>query len=147
MALRIRGLEASIRLQIDGQPQSGSFLKATDFTLTERGEITEDEFLGEPQTDLDYRNDGYDFSFNTHVVDRALFDFMTDIAARNRDGEAHPRITLVCLVKFREPGVRAMTLTLPSVFMRVTETGYSGRKEFITHAVEGKCKVVLQQNA
>lgn len=143
MALRIRGQEATIRLSIDGQPQRrGSWVKVQNFTLTPRDEITEDDFLGEATSDLDYRFDGYDFSFETHVVERSIFEFMADIAQRHRDGSAHPRITMVVILKFKESGERPISITMPGIYMRVNESGFSNRKEFVTHSVEGKAKIV-----
>lgn len=144
--LRIRGKEATIRLQKDGQPLGGSFLKTKDFTLTPREDITEDDFLGEPETDFDIMHHGFDFNFTAHVVNRVGTEFLRDLVERDRNGLAFPRMTLVVILKYREPGVRAQSLVLPRVVMKMNELSFSDRKDYVTHAFEGKGKRISFQN-
>lgn len=140
MSLRIRGQEATVRFSVDGQPLAGSFLKAQDFTLTPREELPEADFLGERQSDFDYRHDGFDFSFSSQVTDRSAFDFLRDVSERDRQGLPYPRITCIIIVSFREAGTRSMQINMPNVFMRMTDTAFSGRKDYVTHSFEGKAR-------
>lgn len=144
---RIRGKEATIRLQIDAQPATGSFLKTKDFTLTPRQEVVETDFLGEPETDLDFMHHGYDFSFSAHVVDRQTIDFLQNIVDRDRSGLSYPRLTLNVVFAFRLAGIRAKALVLPKVIMKVNEIGFSDRKEYITQSFEGKGKKIIFRDA
>lgn len=146
MSIRIRGQEATIRLQVEGRPQTGSFLKTLDFELTPRQDLQETDFNGEAETDIDLMHHGYDFKFTAHVVDDSTIAYLRDVADRHATGQAPPRVTLVVILAYREPGARPRSIVLPASVMKVGALGSPDRKQFITHAFEGKCKRANYQN-
>jgi len=147
MSLRIRGQEVTMRVAVDGQIQEGSFFKASEFTLTERGDLLEEDFLGEVESDLDYQHHGYDLAFTVQIQDRKVIDFLQTITAREAAHTAHPNITITVIYAFRERGETAAIHVLQEVFLRPTEISFGGRKEYVSAPFEGKCKKVLVMSA
>lgn len=146
MSLRIRGQEVTLRVAVDGQIQEGSFFKATDFTLTERGDLMEEDFLGELESDLDYQHHGYDLSFTVQHQDRKVIDFLQTIVAREANAQAHPTITITVIYAYRTGDTPAIHV-LQEVFLRPTEISFGGRKEYVSTPFEGKCKKALPMSA
>lgn len=146
MSIRIRGQEATIRLQIEGVPQQGSFLKTLDFELNPRQDIQETDFNGEPETDIDLMHHGYDYKFTSHVVDDITIRYLMDVTDRHALGLAPPRVTLSVVLAYREPGTRPRLIVLPNSIMKIGALGSPDRKQFVTHAFEGKCKRARFQN-
>ena len=141
---RIRGSEVNLRISIDGRQV---FFKTSDFTLTERGEIVEEGFIGEDVDDLDYRHDGYDIAFSVQNRDRTVIDFLQDITARQANRQAHPNITITVYYAWRNTSDPATIQVLQKVYLRPTEIAFSGRKEYVTTPFEGKCKKVIPMTA
>lgn len=144
--LRMRGKEGTCRLSLDGQPMVGSFLKLKDWSVTPREEVTEDDFTGEPETDIDFRHDGIDFKLTTHIVDQSGVNFLRDIALRDRTRLAYPRLTVVIIMAYREPNVSAQSIVLPRSIMKMNELSNGSGKDYMTTSFEGKCKRASFQN-
>lgn len=140
MGNRIRGQEITLRVSVNGQQQTGTWYKLTEFTRTERGEIKEEGFLGESEDDVDYQHHGWDFSFTAQVKDASALDFLSDIVAREQNAEAHPDITITVIWKFRGGDVQSRVEVFHKVVLRQPEGGFGGRKEYVTQNFEGKCK-------
>lgn len=140
MSQRLRGREVTIRLTVDGVEQVGSFFKVTEFTITPRTDLVEEEFLGELESDLDIMHHGYDFSFTVQQQDEATLNFLTTIVAREQVRDQHPDITMVVIYAYRDPFATSQVEVYYDVFLKVTERGFSGRKEYVTDGFEGKCK-------
>lgn len=137
----IRGQEVSILFAVGGVSQIGSMLKVKNFTVTERGELVESDYVGEPVSDLDYRHDGWDMSWEIDVRDSIAMDFLTNIVARDDVGIPQPDITITVIYKFREgAGVEPRMEVYYGTVMRPSETGFSGRKEYISTSWEAKAK-------
>lgn len=140
MSLRIRGQEATLRVTIDGVVQNGSWFKVKDFTVTARTDITETPYMGELEDDLDIQHHGFDLSFSVDVQDRKVLDFLSTIVAREQDQLAHPVITINVIYAFRADNGSPVAESFYNVFLKQSEGGAAGRKEYVNASFEGKCK-------
>lgn len=140
MSLRIRGQEATIRVTVDGDTQDGSWFKVKDFTATPRQDITEEDYLGELESDLDIQHHGYDLGFSVDIQDRKVIDFITNIVDREQSQQAHPAITINVIYAFRADNGNPVAESFYDVFLKVNETSVGGRKEYISASFEGKAK-------
>ena len=135
----IRGQEATIRVSINGQQQIGSWLKVKDFTVTERTEFLETDYLGELTTDLDRHHSGYDFSFSVDMQDRFVLDFITAEVDRERNQLTPSNIVLQVIYAFRN-GANPVGEVYFDVVLKVNEQSFGGRTEYISYSIEGKAK-------
>ena len=146
---RIRGQEASIRVMhlTSGVivPLEGSFFKTRDFQWSDRGDITEDGFLGEVADDLDYQNHGFDGSFTIDKGDTAAIDYVTTLVATDRASVKPPEITLVVTYKYRQLGLAGTVQIFSEGIMKMATENVGGRKDWITNAFEWKAKHRLQR--
>lgn len=129
MSLKVRGQEVTLLLAVDGVDQEGSMTKVTDFSVTPRTDLVEDDYLGEDETDIDIQHHGYDLSFSVDMTDDSTFVLWDDIVSREKAHTAHPRITLKAIYTFREPGVRPRMTVYPQLYLKMDEEGVGGRKE------------------
>lgn len=140
--LRIRGQEITIQFFADGVRLGGSFYKVTDFTATPRTDLNEEDFLGEDASDIDTQHHGWDFSGTLHNVDAATINFLSNLVDREV-GQLQPQEIVVNVTrKFREPTAvpRVVTENYYGAQMKLTEDGFSGRKDYVTTGFEGKAK-------
>lgn len=142
MSDTLRGQEITIRIAVDGQVQTGSFFRVTEFSVTERGDLTEEDYLGEDESEIDYQHHGFDFSFGVNLRDAKTLEFLRDLIDRQRTRRAYPAITMTVFYNFRGGGDRDRVEVYNRVFLRPTERGFSGRKEHVTERFEGKCRAV-----
>lgn len=140
MSARIRGQEVSARFSVDGQPQTGSWHKLTDFTVTPRAEIMETDFIGEDRSDLDFHHHGFDISFSVQNQDAKTLEFLSTLVDRQDQRSPHPNIVMTVIYSFREPGVRDKAEVYQDLFLKVDEFGFGGRKEYVTTRFSGKAK-------
>lgn len=140
MSLRLRGQEATIRVTVDGFTQSGSWFKVKDFTATPRQDLTEEDYLGELESDLDIQHHGYDLGFSVDIQDRKVIDFITNIVSREQLQQAHPAITITVIYAYRANNGNPVAESYYDVFLKVNETSVGGRKEYISSSFEGKAK-------
>ena len=140
MSARIRGQEVTLRVAIDGDPQSGSMIKVQDFTVTHRSDLLEDDFLGEDDSDLDFQQHGFDLKWSVQVQDGRTQDLLNDIIARELAHTQHPDITITVMYTYRETGERARAVTYRGCFLKEDEEGAGGRKERVVVNYMAKCK-------
>jgi hypothetical protein len=140
MSLRIRGQEATIQVIVDGDLKTGSFGKVTNFTLTPRQDVMEQDYLGEQLTDLDFQHHGYDFEFEMHNQDGKAWDVLQTIVTREADRLPHPAVNVVVTLSYRESPMGTTVILLGQCFMKMDSFGFSGRKEYVSARWSGKCK-------
>lgn len=141
MSQRTRGQEISLRIAVDGQLQEGSFFKVVDFTTTHRSEIPETEFLGEDASDIDFRHDGFDFSWTLHEWDEAPLDLIATIIDREKQQQAHPEVTITVIHSYRGTGAPSPRVEVyHECVIRASEQGFSGRTEYNTIGFEAKAR-------
>lgn len=140
MSLRQRGQEITVRISVDGQVQTGSFFKVKSFTITPRGEIIEEDYLGEDVSDLDNRHDGWDGAFEVDDQDSKTIRFLDTLVTREEQHRKQPDITITVLNRYREPGEQSVAEVLYDVVLRVNERGFPGRKEYVNTKFEFKAK-------
>lgn len=140
MSLKIRGEEVSMRVAVDGIVIGGSLLKVTDFTATPRTDLTEDDYLGEQETDIDIQHHGWDLAWTVDMQDGETIDLLEDIIGREANNQAHPKITITVIYTFREGTSRGRVAVYHAVFLKVDEEGAGGRKEKVKVKFAGKCK-------
>lgn len=147
MSQKMRGQEAIIRIAVDGVLQGGTMLKIPDFSATPRTEITEDDYLGEQETDLDIQHHGWDLAFSVDVQDAEALELVEDIIDREINHESHPDITITVIYTFREVGARGKIAVYHGVFLKGDEESIGGRKEKVKGKFSGKCKKRTLLNA
>lgn len=136
----IRGAEVTIRFVVDNVLQGGTWVKATEFTLTPRSDLNEEDYLGEPESDIDFQHHGFDFSFSVHEHDESLVDFLNLIIDREQNHLPHPKIVMTVFRRYRDADANNRVQAFRNVFLKVNEMGFSGRKDKVTASLEGKCK-------
>jgi len=144
MTTRIRGQEITVTISVDGQQLEGSMFNVESFTLTPRQEVIAQGFLGRTADEHDFRHDGYDFSFTVQEQDPAVQNFLTDIVSRNDTQERHPTITIAVRRTWRNPSIAPTTEILSDVFMKLDESSFADRKEYVTSTFSGSCKTRSQ---
>jgi hypothetical protein len=147
MSQKMRGQEITMRIAVDGVVQGGSMIKLTDFTTTMRTDITEDDYLGEKETDLDIQHHGFDFAFTVDYEDEKGLALAQEIIDAETNNEQHPKITMTVIYTFREPGVRGKVAVYRNVFLKQDEEGAGGRKEKVKGKFSGKAKTRQIMNA
>lgn len=146
MSRRIRGAEATIRLTVDGQTVGGSMFRVTDFSRTPRHDLTETGFLGSKTDAIDQQFHGWDFSFTIQEEDEQALNLCEEIIAREQNGERPARLTLTVIYAFREDGATNKVETFPNCMIKFGETGFAGRKDYVTTKIEGKSEKRLLQD-
>lgn len=141
MSLKQRGQEVTIQVARDGVLVGGTMTKITDFTATPRTELKEDDYLGEPETDLDQQHHGWDMSWSVDVIDQAILDMTDDMIQRERDHLRPRDVTVTVIHVYREPGAQNRIEVYHSVFMKTDDEGFGGRKEKVKSKISAKCKV------
>jgi hypothetical protein len=139
MSERVRGQEVLIQITRDGQPLGGSFVKVLNFRLTPRDEITEENFLGEQEADLDYRFDGVTFTFDVHNTDGRTLRFFQERVDRQRNRQRLPSLVFTFTQFYRETE-GASTLVLRNPVIRMNEHGAGSRTDYLVTSFEGKAK-------
>jgi hypothetical protein len=127
---------------VDGELQDGSWFKAKDFTVTNRSEIMELDYLGETETDLDFQHHGYDFGFSVDMQDRKTIAFLNKIVERDQLHLTHPKVTMTVIYAFKDGS--STTEMYYDAVLRPTSTSFGARKDGVVVAFEGKCKKRLE---
>lgn len=138
--LRIRGQEVTMRVAVDGQIQAGSFFKVTDFEVTPRSDLVEESFLGEPEDDIDFQHHGFDLKWSIHNSDARALELLSTLVQRNQDRQAPPDVTITVIYAFRDEATRNQVEVYHDVLLRITSTGFTGRKDYVVTGFEAKCK-------
>ena len=138
MSQRIRGQEATVQIIVDGDLKGGSFARVTDFSLTPRSEITETDFLGEVEADLDFAHHGYDFEFTIHEEDTKARDLLFQIVQAEADREEHPAVNVVVTFAYRTG--TSSSIVLQNCYVKLDSLSVGGRKDYVTNKFSGKCK-------
>lgn len=131
MSAGIRGQEVQLKLSVDGQPLTGTFLKVEDFEATPRMDLVETDFAGERSTDLDTIMHGWDTSFTLREEDHKVIDLLTDLYTRDADALRPPVITLTALYTFREPSAEPRTEVYRQGVLKVDSRGFASRKDYV----------------
>lgn len=138
MSERLRGLEVTIRFSVDGSLLGGTFVKCTDFTITPRDELPETDFIGEDESDIDYRHDGFDFSGSFQELDRATRQYLALLVFNHEQHIAPPDVTMMVDYGYRD-GITVLE-TFRKCRMKIDETTIGSRKDYVTCKVSGKAK-------
>lgn len=142
MSLRIRGQEVFVQAVVDGVLLQGSFTKVNDFKLTPKADLTESDFLGETETEPDVMHHGYDFSFTIHEMDNTAFQVWNQIVSSLTAGTTLPTVNLVVIKRYRDPGVKPVTMTLQNARIKLDSQDYGGRKDYVKTSWSGKCRTM-----
>ena len=110
----------------------------TDFSITPRDELPEADFLGEDESDIDYRHDGFDFSGSVQELDAATRQYLALLVFNHETHVAPPDVTMMVIYNYRD-GTQ-VTETYRKCRMKVDEISFGGRKEYITTKLSGKCR-------
>lgn len=139
MSERIRGQEVLIRLSIDNELQGGGWMKATDFTLTPRTDLTETDFIGEDETDIDEQHHGFDFSGTIQELGPEVRLILAKIVANHEAHIAPPNVTLMLQWGFRGANAQHVLETYRNARIKIDESSFA-RKDFVNTKFSGKCK-------
>jgi hypothetical protein len=136
----IRGSEVSIRVNIGGTPQAGTFLRVQEASVKMRTDIIEDDYLGESESELDLQHHGFDISLTCHEDDDAAIKFLNELTRREVAHERPQQVTITIITRYRNGKTRPQVETYSSVLLIQTEKTMGGRKERVPNMFEGKCK-------
>jgi len=141
MSTRIRGAEVALRLAIDGQVIKGSLIKVTEFTATPRQDLEELDYLGEDETEIDFMHHGYDLAWSVDMKDEKPLQILQDLVNRQIDRGKHPNITMTVIYNFRDgSGGSNQVEVYHKLKIKITETGFGGRKDSVKVGFEAKGK-------
>lgn len=140
MSLRIRGQETFVQLVVDGELLAGSFAKVENWKATPRADLTDTGFLGETEDEPDIMFHGWDFSFSIHEQDSAAHDLWDSIVADLAAGVTLPRVDVVVIKKYRDPGVKPLIYTYQKCVIKMDSNDHGSRKDFVKSPFSGKCK-------
>lgn len=138
--LRSRGQEETIKIIIDDDEKGGTFARVLDFDHTPRTDLTETDFLGESESEIDTQHHGHDFAFNVHESDDKAIALLEQIANACAAGVAVPNVTIIRITKYRTQGVPSKSTSFLNAQVKLDKRTTSGRKEYIKNAFSGKCK-------
>lgn len=122
MSSRIRGKEASIRLAVDGQDQTGSFLKVSDWEVNPDIAIVKTDFTGEDRPDGDVNARGFDGTFSIQELDNkaeALLQLIDDNEAAHI---APPKVVLSHFKLYRQAGAGSIGHVYHDVILTCTQS-------------------------
>lgn len=142
----IRGSEVTVRFSIEGQPQGGTFQRIEDFSVTEKSDISELDFMGKARTEFDYQLHGYEFSFTGAMSDAAGLNFMELLSEREKARLAYPNVTMVVIHTFRDPSQRPIIHTYKNVVMQTESVEFGSRKEYVKQKFKGMASYRLASN-
>lgn len=140
MSLKLRGEEVLVRISSDDTRLTGSLLKVKSFVATPRTDLTEQEYLGELESDLDIQHHGWDLKLMFDTTDDAAMKYTESVIQAEEDHTAHPNNTITVIYTFREPGTRGKIAVFHGVFLKQDEENVGGRKEIVTGSFSGKAK-------
>lgn len=136
----IRGSDTTIRVAVSGQPQRGTFLRPKSFTITPRTDLQEDDYVGEPLTELDIQHHGYDIAMSLDEDDASGITFMQNLEAREEAHQRPQEVTITVMTTYRDGRTRPRVEVFPEVMFKMGSRGHGGRKERVVSEWEGKCK-------
>lgn len=142
----VRGSEVTVRFSIEGQPQGGTFERIEDFTVSEKSDITELDFMGKARTEFDYQLHGYEFSFTGHMTDATGLNFMELLSEREKARQAYPSVTMIVIHTFREPGLQPVIHTYKGVVMQTESVEFGSRKDYVKQKFKGMASYRLASN-
>lgn len=137
--MEIRAKEASLQVVVNGNLQGGSFLKITNFDVSETSDIASTQFVGEPREDNDLDIKGHEFSFETHEERRDWFDLKNQINQAEHDGDALPDIQLIVTKKYRGNQSPLVVTMYGSLVLKFDGNSNSGA-DYTTVRWTGRCK-------
>lgn len=140
MSQRNRGSEITAQVIIDDDLKGGSWAKVLSWTISPRQEITETDFQGELESDLDFSHHGYDFDMEFQEVDRGLRDVLFDLVAREKARAAYPNIQITLTFKHRAGQDTSETLILENCKFKFDSISSASKKEFVNTKISGKFK-------
>lgn len=141
MADRIRGLETTVQVVVNGVLQAGSFAKCETFKWEPMQDLPETDFLGEAESDPDFRHDGYRFNFTINEKDNfAVDNVLVPLVSAHTSGLPLPDVTLVFIKKYRDPSIPVKTLVFQKVKLKMDSQDVSGRKDYVKTSFSGRCR-------
>jgi len=144
MSQRIRGQEVTVQLISDGDLKGGSFAKVKNFNLTPRTDLSETDFLGEIESDIDIQHHGFDFDFEIDMADSKMIELFNVIVERERMRLPHPDLNVVVTFKFRSLTDIPAVIVLEHAKMKMDTLAAGGRKDYVNSKWSGKAKTCPQ---
>lgn len=141
MSNRIRGQETTLQVVVNGQIQGKSFAKVENFKWSPRQDLTDNDFLGETESEPDVMHHGYDMSFSIHEEDNsAVEQVLLQLVATLTAGVQQPDITLTFIKRYRDPALGTKTLVFPKVVLKMDSQEAGSRKDYLKSMFSGKCR-------
>jgi hypothetical protein len=141
MSLRIRGQEQTLQVIVEGQDQTGTFLNVDDWKVTPKVDITETDFVGQDETDLDVQYHGVGFSFTVEEQDSKARQFFDDLMARQRNRERPSKVIIIVHNEYRDSSDPGNNLVITNAVMKPDEFGNQGRKNYSKVPFTGAGKI------
>jgi hypothetical protein len=149
MSLRLRGIEVTVRVLVEGVLRQGLFRHLTQFTRNNREDIPETELLGQQETELDFIHSGFDLSWSCQIEDADNLAFVDELIAIQRDKQPLPPITIQVEYRFRDPRILPRMAIYRGVVMKEDSESFSSRTDYIEcqYSAKAKRRTVMQLTA
>lgn len=146
MSDRIRGQETTLQVTIDGQTLSGSFGAVEGFKWSPRQDLTDSDFIGEPESEPDIQHHGYDMSFTIHERENSpVAQVLLSYVAALEAGTTLPDVTLTFVKRYRDPSVPPAILVFPKVKLKMDSQEAGDRKGYMKSMFSAKCRKMRVQ--
>lgn len=140
MADRIRGQETSLTFVVDGVQKDGSFSKVRNWKITPRAELTESDFVGEDESEIDFMHHGFDGSCDVDMLDDGVLSLYDLCVERQRAKLPQPQITVIALHKFRSVSMAPRTDVCVGVKLKLDGHEVGDRKSYVKDSISFKFK-------
>jgi hypothetical protein len=140
MADRIRGQETSLIFDVDGVQQDGSFSKVRNWKITPRAELTESDFVGESESEIDFMHHGYDGSCEVDMLDDSVLALYDRCVELQRAGLPQPQIKITAIHKFRDPSIPSRSDVCLGVKLKLDGHEVGDRKSYVKDSISFKFK-------
>jgi hypothetical protein len=144
MSDRIRGQETTLQVIVDGDLKSGSFSKVENFKWNPREDLSDNDFIGETESEPDIMHHGYDMSFMIHEMENSAVEqvhqLMVDALTA---GVPLPKVNLVFIKRYRDPSIPVKTLIFQNVRLKMDSQEAGSRKDYLKSSFSGKCRKMV----
>lgn len=141
MSNRIRGQETTLQVVVDNKTMGKSFAKVENFKWSPRQDLTDNDFLGETESEPDIMHHGYDFSFSIHEEDNsAVRDVLLAVVSTLTAGEQQPNVTLTFIKRYRDQAEGTQTLVFSKCVLKLDSQETGSRKDYMKSMFSGKCR-------
>ncbi len=138
-SLRIKGQDLEVALLV-GSVQQAAFTDVRSFECTPQIEQIQEGYLGETTDRYDDVFKGVSLSMEVHLESQDAFDFWTSVLQRAQRRDPTTTINIKATLNF--PNGEKPRLVFKDVYFGPIPLSFSGRSEYGSMKIDGKCSTV-----